>query len=313
MQILFLLWWNSAACICNKINSTLLKIKSKPCTLAWEASHGLEAAHLSELSSTFPSPSMLRALTPVPWLWHARLPCDPHPTSPHPPPLLSQDAAYSILPRPPLAPSCHSGLGSEVFSTKFKWTTTSPPPCSLHVRHCVVSFSTMLLTLKLSGSLSSPTSICVARAESLYISLTTISSAHRNSAWHTVWIRYKSITHRPWEKLPQNISSRIESTVEWRGPQKTQIFELVNDFLLHKVFCNPFSLSPPSLSLIPSLLSSPLLPFSYFLSLSPYLSVTYTNTHTQSQTGSHKPWVASEEHTEAGRKGKPGKASRKLQ
>lgn len=40
------------------------------------------------------------------------------------------------------------------------------------------------------------------------------------------------------------------------------------------------SISPCCLFLILSLPSSPLLPFSYFLSLSPHLSLTYTNTHT---------------------------------
>ena len=201
-----------------------------------------------------------------------------------------------------------------------------PPPLLLALFSsaivCFFSFSTVLLTLKSSGSLVYLVTTChpppayMLREQSLCISR---SPPHPQPTeivpgTQCAWM-YKLITHRPWKKLPQNISSRIESTVEWRGPQKTQILELVNDFLLHrnKVFCNPFSLSPPSLFLIPSLLSSPLLPFSYFLSLSPYLFVTYTNTHTQSQTGSHKPWVASEEHTEAGRKGKPGKASRKLQ
>lgn len=177
--------------------------------------------------------------------------------------------------------------------------TTSPPLCSLHLHHCVcvcfphsASDSEIIRFIGIPGHhLSSPPAPYAPRAESLYI------------------------THRTHGKnFPQNISSRIESTVEGRGPRKTQIFELVNDFILrrNKVFCSPFNLSPLSLFLILSLPSSPLLPFSYFLSLSSYLSLTYIDTHTQSQTGSHKLWVASEDHREAGRKGKPDKIPRKL-
>lgn len=48
-QIIFLPHWNSA-----DSSSIVLGIKLKPFTVPWETSHGLEAAHLSESSTTFP-------------------------------------------------------------------------------------------------------------------------------------------------------------------------------------------------------------------------------------------------------------------
>ena len=95
-------------------------------------------------------------------------PPHPHPQPPHiPGPCSPRTLPRASSPDLHLAPSFHSGLGSEVFSIRCKWMTTSPPLCSLHLRHCVcvcvcacvcvcvcVCVSpTVLLTLKLSGSL----------------------------------------------------------------------------------------------------------------------------------------------------------------